>query len=270
MTYCVAIQVDAGLALAADTRTSAAFDDIQSHAKMHAFEVPGERVFVLLSAGNLGTTQSVVARLARDAGDPAAAVSLHTVKHLFEAADHVGRILLDAQAQASGAAADGVNIEATLILAGQIGSEPPGLYLIYPQGNWIAASPETPFLQSGELKYGKPILDRIITPTTALDDAARCALVSMDATIRSNVSVGLPVDLALIRNGDLRVSHRLRLDAGTPLYTEIRDAWASKLAAAVRELPRFEWENDAPARSTPLQRPTAQAPDTADAASAPQ
>lgn len=269
MTYCVAIQVDAGLVLAADTRTSAAFDDIQTHAKLHVFEQPGERVFVLLSAGNLGTTQGALARLARDIDD-GAAMSLHRCTHLFEAADYVGRVLVESQAQASGA--EGVNVEATLILAGQIGGDKPGLYLIYPQGNWIAASPETPFLQSGELKYGKPILDRIITPATALDDAARCALVSMDATIRSNVSVGLPVDLALIRHGDLRVSHRLRLDADTPLYAEIRDAWASKLAAAVRELPRFEWESPAHARGAPLQRAAMAAPDAGatDAASASQ
>lgn len=244
MTYCVAIQVDAGLVLAADTRTSAAFDDVQTHTKLHAFEYPGERVFVLLAAGNLGTTQGALARLARDAED-AAAVSLRTARHLFEAADYVGRILVESQAQARGAGADGVNVEATLILAGQIGAEAPGLYLIYPQGNWIAASPETPFLQSGELKYGKPILDRIIRHDIALEDAARCALVSIDSTIRSNVSVGLPIDLALIRAGELRVAERLRLDSDTPIYAEIRDTWAGKLEAAVRSLPRFAWETAA-------------------------
>jgi putative proteasome-type protease len=250
MTYCVAIQVDAGLVLAADTRTSAAFDDVQRHTKLHAFEIPGERVFVLLSAGNLGTTQGVLARLVRDIDD-GASNSLHTVRHLFEAADYVGKVLLETQAQASGSATDRVSVEATLILAGQIGNGASGLHLIYPQGNWIVASPETPFLQSGELKYGKPILDRIVTPATALDDAARCALVSMDATIRSNVSVGLPIDLALIRAGDLRVSHRLRLDADTPLYAQISAAWASKLDAAVRSLPAFEWER---AGTVPAQR----------------
>jgi putative proteasome-type protease len=256
MTYCVAIQVDAGLVLAADTRTSAAFDDIQTHAKLHAFERPGERVFVLLSAGNLGTTQGAIARLARDI-EEGAAVSLFRCTHLFEAADYVGRVLVDSQAQASGAGADGVNVEGSLIFAGQIGTAAPGIYLVYPQGNWIAASPETPYLQSGELKYGKPILDRIVGPRLALEDAARCALVSLDATIRSNVSVGLPIDLALIRAGDLRVSHRLRLDADTPLYAEIRDSWADKLAAAVRSLPAFDWE---PRAAAPLHRAASAAP----------
>lgn len=251
MTYCVAIQVEAGLVLAADTRTSAAYDDIQTHTKLHAFEYPGERVFVLLSAGNLGTTQSALARIARDAED-ADATSLRRVNDLFEAADYVGKALLAAQARTADTAA-GVNLEATLILAGQIRGGATGLFLIYPQGNWISASPETPFLQTGELKYGKPILDRIIRPGTALDDAARCALVSMDAAIRSNLSVGPPIDLALIRDGDLRLSHRLRLDERTPLYVDFHDTWAVELEAAVRNLPSFEWETraqHAPAKST--------------------
>lgn len=242
MTYCVAIRVDAGLVLAADTRTSAAFDDIRTHTKLSTFEYPGERVFALLSAGNLGTTQNVLARIARDADTPGATASLRSAADLFEAADYLGRALVEAQQKANGAATDGVNLEATLIFAGQIGTGATGLFLVYPQGNWIAASPETPFLQSGELKYGKPILDRILRPETSLEDAARCALVSMDAAIRSNLSVGPPIDLALIRDGDLRLSHRLRLGQDSPFYVEFRETWSTELAAAVRGLPPFEWE----------------------------
>lgn len=244
MTYCVAIQVDAGLVLAADTRTSAAFDDIRTHTKLSTFEYPGERVFALLSAGNLATTQNVLARLTRDANDPNAPTSLRTVVDLAQAADYIGHALVDAQAKANGAA-DGVSLEATLILAGQVAGGAAGLFLIYPQGNWIAASPETPYLQSGEMKYGKPILDRILRPDTTLEDAARCALVSMDATIRSNLSVGPPVDLVLMRKGDLRLTQRLRLTEDSPLYVRFRETWATELAAALRGLPRFEWEADA-------------------------
>jgi len=263
MTYCVATQVDQGLVFAADTRTSASFDDVRIHSKMHVFEYPGERVFVLMSAGNLGTTQSTVARLGRDAEDANAFVSLRTVKHMFEAADYVGQTLVASQAQ-TGGQQSGVNLEATLILGGQIRGEKPALYLVYALGNWIATSPETPYLQIGESKYGKPILDRIVRADTSLEDAARCALVSLDSTIRSNVSVGPPIDLALIREGDLRMSKRLRLDTDTPLYVEIRDTWSQRLESAVRTLPRFDWEPTAMPDIDPSklqQRPVPARPD---------
>ena len=257
MTYCVAIQVDQGLVFAADTRTSAAFDDIRVHAKLHAFDFPGERSFVLMTSGNLGTTQAVVARLRRDIED-GAATSLRTVADLGAAADYVGQLLVAAQAQVGAVAQhEGVSVQATLILGGTVAGDPPGIVLVYPLGNWFAASPETPYLQIGESKYGKPILDRIIRPHTTLEDAARCALVSIDSTIRSNVSVGLPIDLAILRAGEVRIGERMRLDADTPLYAEIHDSWSRKLEAAVRSLPRFPWESAA--TSAPLQQ-AAQAP----------
>ncbi|WP_329741703.1 20S proteasome subunit A/B [Dyella sp. A6] len=258
MTYCVGIQVEEGLVFASDTRTSASFDDVRVHTKMHVFDFPGECSFVLMSAGNLGTTQAVVSRLQRDLDD-GAAVSLRTFRHLFEAAEYVGRALVAAQAQVSVAAQqNGVSVESTLILGGQIAGESPGLFLIYPLGNCIAASPETPYLQIGESKYGKPILDRIIRNDTTLEDASRCALVSLDSTIRSNVSVGLPIDLALLRAGELKLGERMRLDADTPLYQEIHENWSLKLEAAVRSLPHFPWERAAGLPDTPpaqAQRP---------------
>lgn len=242
MTYCVGIEVNEGLVFAADTRTSASFDDVRVHRKMHVFEYPGERVFVLLSAGNLATTQLTISRLQRDADDPGAR-SLRSFSHLFEAAEYVGENLVASQAKvADQAQQNGVSTQATLILGGQIAGERPGLYMIYPMGNCIATSPETPYLQIGESKYGKPILDRILRPETKLEDAARCALVSLDSTIRSNLSVGLPVDLILVRTNDLRITQQLRLEGDTPLYAEIHDSWSHKLASAVRTLPRFPWE----------------------------
>lgn len=242
MTYCIAIQVDQGLVFAADTRTSASFDDVRVHGKQHVFDFPGERSFVLMTAGNLGTTQAVVARLRRDI-EEWAPTSLRTVPDLHAAADYVGGALVAAQAQIAAAAEqENVSVQATLILGGVIAGAPPGILLVYALGNWIAASPETPYLQIGESKYGKPILDRIIRPHTTLEDAARCALVSIDSTIRSNVSVGLPIDIALVRAGETSIGERMRLDADTPLYAEIRDTWSRKLEAAVRSLPRFPWE----------------------------
>jgi len=254
MTYCVGIQVEEGLVFASDTRTSASFDDVRVHTKMHVFDFPGERSFVLLSAGNLGTTQAVLSRLQRDLSDNAH-THLRTPKHLFEVAEYVGQALVAAQAQVSGSAQqNGVSVESTLILGGQIAGEAAGLFMIYPLGNCIAASPETPYLQIGESKYGKPILDRIIRHDTTLEDASRCALVSLDSTIRSNVSVGLPIDLALLRDNALKIGERIRLDADTPLYMDIRDNWSRKLEAAVRSLPRFPWENtDNPPADAPAQ-----------------
>ncbi len=243
MTYCVGIEVDEGLVFAADTRTSASFDDVRVYRKMHVFEWPGERVFVIMSAGNLATTQLALSRLQRDIDNPAAARSLRTFAHLYEVAEYVGDTLLASQARVSDEDhRRGVNVEATLIIGGQIAGGRPGLYLVYPLGNCIATSPETPYLQIGESKYGKPILDRILRPQLPLEDAARCALVSLDSTIRSNLSVGMPLDLVLLRAGDLKVTQRMRLERNTPLYAEIHDTWSRKLEAAVASLPRFPWE----------------------------
>ncbi|MHC1480866.1 20S proteasome subunit A/B [Frateuria aurantia] len=242
MTYCVGIQVDEGLVLASDTRTSASFDDVRVYAKTHRFVFPGDRCLALMSAGNLGTTQAVLSRLQRDL-DENAAVSLRTPRRLFEVAEYIGSQLVAAQAQVNrGGRQAPVNVESTMILAGQIAGERPGLLLIYPLGNVIAASPETPYLQIGESKYGKPILDRIIRPSTSLNDAARCALVSLDSTIRSNVSVGLPIDLTLIRSDALQLAESCRLDEYSPVYQGIRDSWADQLAAAMSRLPTFPWE----------------------------
>lgn len=243
MTYCVGIEVDEGLVFAADTRTSASFDDVRVYRKMHIFEYPGDRVFVILSAGNLATTQLTISRLKRDADDPSCTRSLRTFKHLFEVAEYTGEVLVASQSAVSDQAQQsGVSVQSTLVLGGQIAGERPGLYMVYPLGNCIATSPETPYLQIGESKYGKPILDRILRPGTTLEDAARVALVSLDSTIRSNLSVGMPLDMALIRAGDLKVTQQLRLEGDTPLYAEIHDTWSRKLENAVRTLPRFPWE----------------------------
>ena len=210
MTYCVGIEVDEGLVFAADTRTNASLDDVRVHRKLHVFEYPGQAAYVLMAAGNLATTQ----------------------------------LLVDSQVHSSHSehGHDGVNTQATLIFGGQIAGERPGLYMIYPLGNAIAASPETPYLQIGESKYGKPILDRILSPATRLEDAARTAIVSLDSTIRSNLSVGLPIDLALLRDGDLRIGQQLRLGADSTLYADIHQNWSRRLEQAVDALPRFPWE----------------------------
>ncbi|MDE0854505.1 MAG: peptidase [Nevskia sp.] len=244
MTYCVAIKVNEGLVFAADTRTAAGVDDVRTYNKMHTFEFPGERVFVILSAGNLATTQHVLAQAQRDINDPNATVNLRTVRHMFDAADYLGQLSVRAQKQVTHQHSQysAVNVETTLILGGQIQGEEPAIYLIYPLGNCIAASPETPFLQIGEIKYGKPILDRFIRSHVQLEDAARCALVSLDSTMRSNISVGPPVDLSLLPRDALKLTHSLRLDLDTPYYSQLKETWSRQLENAIRNLPRFEWE----------------------------
>jgi len=242
MTYCVGIEVNDGLVFAADTRTNASLDDVRVYRKLHVFEYPGQAVFALMSAGNLATTQLALARMQRDVDDDAPC-NLRRFRHLFEVAEYIGQILVSSQVDTSGRPEfEGISTQATLVLGGQIAGERPGLYMIYPLGNAIASSPETPYLQIGESKYGKPILDRIIRPETRLEDAARTALVSLDSTIRSNLSVGMPIDLALIRRDDLRVTERMRLDADSPLYADIHANWSRKLTEAVHTLPRFPWE----------------------------
>ncbi|HEX4895445.1 MAG TPA: peptidase [Solimonas sp.] len=243
MTYCVAIKVNDGLVFAADTRTSAGVDDVRTYNKLHVFDVPGERVFVVLSSGNLATTQSVLSNLRRDFDNPATALSLRTVRHMYDAAEYVGQLSVRAQREASQNAQFGsVDFRTTLILGGQIMGEEPALYLIYPEGNCISSSPETPYLQVGESKYGKPILDRVIRPEVSLEDAARCALVSLDSTMKSNLSVGPPLDLAFLPCDALAIAQKLRLDLDTPYYARLKDAWGRQLALAFRNLPRFDWE----------------------------
>lgn len=245
MTYCVAIRVKSGLVFAADTRTSAGVDDVRTYNKLHHFEVAGQCSFVLLSAGNLATTQAVINGLKRDwnADDPSV-TSLRTLRHMFDAAEYVGRISLQAQRDfTQNAQHSAVDFRTTLVLGGQIVGEEPSLYLIYPEGNCISTSLDTPYLQIGESKYGKPILDRIIRSDITLEDAARCALVSLDSTMKSNLTVGPPLDLAILPRDALQVSRKLRLDLDTPFYADLKRAWGEALEQVFRDnLPPFEWE----------------------------
>lgn len=247
MTYCCAIRVDDGLVFAADTRTSAGVDDVRTYNKLHVFGQPGAYVFVVLSAGNLATTQWVLNAIKRDIDNPEAAQSLSRARHMYDAAEYVGGLSVRAQKESAAQVAGqfSVDFRTTLILGGQVLGEEPALYLIYPEGNCISASPETPYLQIGESKYGKPILDRIIRPHISLEEAARCALVSLDSTMKSNLTVGPPLDLAIIPRDALQVTHKLRLDLDTPYYAALKKSWGENLERIFREkLPKFDWEPD--------------------------
>jgi len=243
MTYCVSIHLDAGLVFASDSRTSAGVDDLSIYSKMHHFATAPDRLVVLLSAGNLATTQSVIKQVERDLRNPDAEQHLNSLAHLDEIAHYIGEISANVQSGFSGQAEqNGGMMEASFILGGQIRGQMHEAYLIYPQGNYIAASRDKPFLQIGEVKYGKPILDRIIEPAIGLERAARCAMISMDASMRSNLSVGPPIELMLVEADALVVGRRCRFDDRDPYLQELSQAWSDGLKQLFLELPRFSWE----------------------------
>ena len=245
MTYCLAIKVNKGLVFASDSRTNAGVDYITTYSKMHRFIWPDERVVVLLTAGNLATTQAVVNILNKDLEDPDSKFNLRTAEHLYEAAHYVGRLSQNEQQQHEERLKKRqISGEASFILGGQIAGKSPEIYLIYPQGNYISASTETPYLQIGENKYGKPILDRVVSPSTSLEDAARCALVSLDSTMRSNISVGPPVELAIYYLDSLEEPYHQKLSLNSPLYKSLQKRWNEGLRRVFNRLPRFEWESE--------------------------
>ena len=251
MTYCLAINTDTGFVLCSDSRTNAGFDNVSTYRKLHTFVWPNNRVFALLSAGNLATTQMVVKRFNSDV-ENGNVPNLLTVNNMHEAADYVASVSMNVQSLHL--VRDGSNnagYEATFILAGQIGRARHETLMIYPQGNYIHESDEHPFLQIGETKYGKPILDRVIHRDTFLERAGRCALVSMNSTIRSNVTVGPPIDLLLYERDSLNFARHLYLTEDDPFAKQISDAWNEGLIQALQNLPRFYWETPAGGQVNP-------------------
>jgi putative proteasome-type protease len=248
MTYCLGYWLEEGLVLASDSRTNAGVDYISTYSKMHVFQPGPDRLFVLLAAGSLATTQAVVSAIRRDLdqGFEASEASRGDLRHcdyLFEAAAYVGRVSVAAQKQnEEELRSAGSSSQATFILGGQIGSEPHGLYLIYPQGNAIMATRETPYLQIGESKYGKPPLDNVGHTNLSLDDAAKLCVMSQVLTQRSNLTVGPPFELAVIPRGTLAIERRLHLEADHPMLTEMIDIWSDAQREALYRLPALPWQ----------------------------
>ncbi len=245
MTYCLAITLNDGIVFAADTRTNAGVDYVTAYSKLHVFSPAEDRLFVVLSAGNLATTQDVLHRVTRDLKADDGRESLRSVRYPFEAADYLGRVSVLAQSKhAEALSRSHISGETTLIIGGQIRGEPHGLFLVYPQGNYISASPETPYLQIGESKYGKPMLDRIIDPALSLNDAARLCLVSLEATVRSNITVGPPFQLAIYPRDSFALSRHVTIKENSSFYMAVRSAWQEGLKQAFNKLPPFEWETE--------------------------
>ncbi len=247
MTYCIGICLDDGLVFASDSRTNAGVDYVTTYSKMYVFGPAPDRLFVILSAGNLATTQEVMNHIQRDLDHPGPNGSLMSVRYLFEAADYVGRVSLEVQHEHAGALQQsGISGDTTLILGGQIQGQPHGLMLIYPQGNYIHASPETPYLQIGESKYGKPSVDRIVKPTLSLAEGARLALVSLDATSRSNITVGPPFEVGMYTKDSLQLGRYAKFEAEDPYLVSVRASWNQGVCDAFANLPVFPWEQEAP------------------------
>ena len=243
MTYCVAMNLQQGLLFASDSRTNAGVDHVATFRKMQLFERTGDRLLVLLSAGNLATTQSVVSLLRQHAAHDPESHNIYTVRSVYDAAVLVGDTLKQVvQRDAGGQSQSSVDFGCSFILGGQIAGEEPRLFNIYPQGNFIEATPETPYFQIGESKYGKPIIDRVITYQTPLAEAAKCALISFDSTIKSNLSVGLPIDLLLYRRDQFRVALQQRIAEDDAYFQQLRRGWGDALRQAFAALPQAPWQ----------------------------
>jgi len=242
MTYCVGLKLDRGLVFAADTRTNAGLDNIATFRKLHFWEREGERVITLLSAGNLATTQAVISLLSEQislGGDEAP--TLMTVDTMFQAARLVGsavREVARVDSETHGAQAE--NFSVTFVLGGQIKGEEPRLFQVYSAGNFIEVSDDTPFLQIGEHKYGKPILDRVTRPDMRLGEAAKMVLLSFDSTVRSNLSVGLPIDLLLYNTDSFSTSRYKRIEQDDPYFQKLSEAWSDKLREGFAAMEEFD------------------------------
>lgn len=231
MTYCVALKLDEGLVCLSDTRTNAGIDNISKYRKMFTWAVPGDRIIVIMSAGNLAVTQAVISSLQESIDHPIDGIeTIFTAPTMFRVAEVVGtqmRNCYNQHSQMLGTAAD-----STLILAGQRAGGPLRLFMVYSAGNFIECSEEHPFLQIGEHKYGKPILDRVIRPATRLNDGVTAALLSMDSTLRSNLSVGMPLDLAVIRKDSFEFEPLVRIEEDDETFRELSQGWSHALREA--------------------------------------
>ena len=245
MTYCCAIKINAGMVFLSDSRTNAGVDSISTFRKMLVYERPDDRFMVMLSAGNLSITQSVREILQNESvkdpetGDP---ITIWNARSMFDAARVLGSAVRHVE-ERDGTALRlaGLDFNVSLIFGGQISGEGMRLFLVYSAGNFIEATSETPYFQIGESKYGKPVLDRVITPATPLDEAAKCALVSMDSTIKSNLSVGLPLDLVVYEVDQLQTDRVICIDRDNPYFEMLHNSWGERLRQVFDSIEDPQW-----------------------------
>jgi putative proteasome-type protease len=246
LTYCVGVLLDDGIILASDSRTHAGVDNFATFCKMTVFERVGERVVVLLSSGNLAGTQAVISVLRQRADAEGDGPSLWTAKTMFDVAMLVSDAMREIERRDAPHLENSTPFNASFILGGQLAGEPQRLFRIYAEGNFIEAGLDTPYLQTGEAKYGKPILDRVITRSTNLADGAKCVLVSFDSTMRSNLSVGMPIDLVSYERDSLQVRMRRRFAPGDAYLATLSAEWSEGVRKVFRQLPALTWTDPTP------------------------
>jgi len=242
VTYCVGVKLDEGMIFASDSRTNAGLDNIAKFCKMTLFDRAGDRVLVLLSSGNLAGTQAIISLLTQRGDDPDNPGSLWKARTMFDAANLVADAMRDIERRdGPSLEASEVTFNASFILGGQIRGDEMRLFRIYAEGNFIESGVLTPYIQTGETKYGKPIIHRVITSSPSLADAAKCVLVSFDSTMRSNVSVGMPIDLICYERDSLQIHMRRRFDDGDPYFTSLHRSWSEGTRRVFSELPKLVW-----------------------------
>ncbi|MGH8681461.1 MAG: peptidase [Burkholderiales bacterium] len=246
MTYCVGVLLDAGMVFASDSRTNAGVDHVSSFRKMTVYDRPGDRVVVILTSGNLSVTQNAINLLGSNARRGDGSPNVWNAQSLFEIATLLGDCLREVKRRdAAYLTQNNIDASANFILGGQVKGEPHRLFMLYQEGNFIEATPDTPFFQVGETKYGKPIIDRVVKRSTSVIDATKCVLISFDSTMRSNVSVGLPIDLVTYAKDSLRIQLQRRITETDPYFTMIHHQWGEGLRRVFAQLPDPYWDDAA-------------------------
>ena len=240
MTYCVGIKTNEGVVLASDSRTNAGLDNVNIYSKMLTYDV-GDRTIIIVTSGNLATSQAVFKSLEKDIKNKDSSLSLNTCKDFEQIASYIGKLNVK-HSSPEGVNTDCLVLGSTFIIGGQIRGQQLELYMVYPQGNYIRPADSKPYLVIGEVKYGKPILDRVITPSVSIGDASRCALISMDSTLKSDLTVGPPIDIAVYKKDEKKISYLKCLNTSDDDYAKVCNQWSDIVLQVFDTFPKFDWE----------------------------
>ena len=241
MTYCIGIKAQDGLVFASDSRTNAGLDNVNIYSKMFTYDV-GDRTIIIVTSGNLGTSQAVYKSIQNDLKNSSGIMNLNTCENFDQIASYIGSLNIEHSAP-KGINTDTVLLGSTFVIGGQIKGQPMELYLVYPQGNYIRPADSKPYLVIGEVKYGKPILDRVIKPEVTVGDASRCALISMDSTLKSDLTVGPPIDFTVYRKDQYKIASQKCLNLTDDEYSKVGNQWSNGIFKIFDSFPRFEWED---------------------------
>ena len=240
MTYCVGIKAQDGIVFASDSRTNAGLDNVNIYSKMFVHDV-GDRSVIIVTSGNLGTSQAVYKSIEKDLKSDSGIMNLNTCKDFDQIASYIGSLNIEHSAP-KGINTDTVLLGSSFLVGGQIKGQPLELFLVYSQGNYIKPADSKPYLVIGEVKYGKPILDRVIKPSVSIGDASRCALISMDSTLKSDLTVGPPIDFAVYKKGEYKIASQKCLNITDTEYSKVCDQWSDGIFKIFDSFPRFDWE----------------------------